>query len=110
MVIINKSGKKYLKNCVMNLSEKTKIQRVENVAQRLFEEQMLVITPKDSLLHRFNEVGTYIWQILDTPKTVEDICAEVNEHFEDIDEKQIFEDITGFIAKLEEKKLVKIHS
>ena len=92
----------------MSLSKKTIIERVENVAQRLFEEQMLVINPKDSLLHRFNEVGTFIWQILETPKTVEEICEKVKEHFENADEKQVFRDVTGFIAKLEEKKLVRI--
>lgn len=94
----------------MKLSGKEKIEIDENVAQRLFEEQMLVINPKDSLLHRFNKVGTFIWQILETPKTVELICAKVNEHFEDIYEKPIFKDITGFIAKLEEKKLERIIS
>ena len=92
----------------MSLSEKDKIERVENVAQRLFEEQMLVINPKDSLLHRFNEVGTFIWQILETPKTVEEICEKVKEHFKDADEEQVLKDVTGFIAKLEEKKLIAI--
>lgn len=92
----------------MNISKKNKIIRSENVAQRLFEEQMLVINPKDSLLHRFNEVGTFIWQILETPKTVEEICEKVKEHFKDADEEQVFKDVTGFIAKLEEKKLITI--
>ena len=92
----------------MNITKKNKIERVENVAQRLFEEQMLVITPKDSLLHRFNEVGTFIWQILEQPKTVEEICKKVKEHFEDADDEQVFKDVTGFVAKLEEKKLVNI--
>ena len=92
----------------MNISKENKIERSGNVAQRLFEEQMLVINPKDSLLHRFNEVGTFIWQILETPKTVEEICAKVKEHFEDADEKQVFEDVTGFVNKLNGKKLVTI--
>ena len=93
---------------LMNISKKDTIERSGNVAQRLFEEQMLVINPKDSLLHRFNEVGTFIWQILETPKTVEEICAEVKEHFKDADEDRVFLDVTGFISKLEEKKLVRI--
>ena len=92
----------------MNISKENKIERSGNVAQRLFEEQMLVINPKDSLLHRFNEVGTFIWQILETPKTVEEICEKVKEHFKDADEEQVLKDVTGFIAKLEEKKLIAI--
>ena len=94
----------------MNITKKDKIERSQNVAQRLFEEQMLVINPKDSLLHRFNEVGTFIWQILDTPKTVEEICAAVKEHFEGVDDEQAFEDVTRFIIKLNEAKLVNINT
>ena len=93
----------------MNITKKDKIKRVENVAQRLFEAQMLVITPKDSLLHRFNEVGTFIWQILDTPKTVAEICTAVKEHFEGVNEEQVFKDATKFLSKMEKKKLVTIN-
>ena len=84
------------------------ITRVENVAQRLFEERMLVITPKDSILHRFNQVGTFIWRLLETPKTVEEIFAAVKEHFEVVDDGQAYDEIAGFITKMKEKKLVTI--
>ena len=83
-----------------------KIVRVENAAQRLFEDRMLVITPRDSMLHRFNEVGTAIWQILETPKTRDEICAEVKERFDGVDAKQLTNDVDVFIEKLKQKKLV----
>ncbi len=94
----------------MNLSKYNIIVRSEKIAQRLFEERMLVITAKDSMLHRFNEVGTCIWQLLETPKTINEICNKIGKNFEEVNEKQIYTDIVDFIAKLEDKKLVKIYS
>lgn len=94
----------------MNLSENEKIIRSDNVAQRLFEERMLVITPKDSMLHRFNEVGTFIWQLLETPKSTEEICSAIKDNFEGVDGNQLTDDIDVFIDKLIQKKLVEICS
>jgi MoaA/NifB/PqqE/SkfB family radical SAM enzyme len=45
---------------MMELQKNNTITRVGNVAPRLFEERMLVITSRDSILHRFNEVGILI--------------------------------------------------
>jgi hypothetical protein len=69
---------------------------------------MLVITPKDSTLHRFNEVGTFIWQTLEHPKTVEEVIDRVVEHYDCDDEKQVDADVTKFIDKLARKKVVEV--
>jgi len=94
----------------MTSEKNAPIVRADNVAQRLFEERMLVITPRDSMLHRFNEVGTFIWQLLETPKTADEICEAIKIQFDSVDEKKLTDDITVFIEKLLEKKLVEVSS
>lgn len=90
----------------MNVNSTSVISRTTNIAQRLFEERMLVITPKNSMLHRFNEVGTYIWRLLETPKTTGELRTAITEHFDGVDETRLKEDIVVFLEKLAEKKLV----
>ncbi len=82
--------------------------RVDNVAQRLFEERMLVITPRDSMLHRFNEVGSFIWQVLETPRTLSEICTEIKKQFDEVDEGKLTDEIELFVRKLKDKKLVEV--
>jgi len=82
------------------------IARSPRIAQRLFEERMLVITVDDSKLHRFNEVATFIWQQLDTPKKIGDICALVAGHFDCAGGDAIEKDIHAFVEVLVRKGLL----
>ncbi len=92
----------------MTTDKNDTIVRADNVAQRLFEERMLVITPRDSMLHRFNEVGSFIWQVLETPKTTAEICTEIKKQFDGVDQEMLTDEIELFIGKLKDKKLVEV--
>ena len=92
----------------MALSPLDVVSRSTRIAQRLFEERMLVITAQDSQLHRFNEVGTFIWQLLEKSMTVGAICTAVEEHFDGFDAGKSFQEISDFLVSLEKKKCVSI--
>jgi hypothetical protein len=92
----------------MTIPSNSTICRAPNLAQRLFEEEMLVISSRDSMLHRFNEVGTFIWGRLEKAMTVNALLAEVADHFEGFDLKRNSSEIETFLAELEKKGLVKI--
>lgn len=92
----------------MMVTIKSKIKTIDKVAQRLFEDRMLIITPQDSTLHRFNEVGTFIWQSLEDPKTVEEIIMKVCDHFDCDDKDQVDTDVVKFIDKLAKNKVVEV--
>jgi hypothetical protein len=78
------------------------------IAQRMFEQRMLVITAKDSMLHRFNEVGTYIWSIIDKPLSLNEVCVSLENHFNGFALKKSFHEITGFMETMEKKNLITI--
>jgi hypothetical protein len=86
------------------------IVRSPRLAQRLFEERMLVITPKDSMLHRLDETGTFIWQQLETPQTAGHLLDAVAGHFNGFDKKEHARDILDFLANLAEIGLVEIRT
>lgn len=92
----------------MTLSSTDSVSRSNKIAHRLFEDRMLVITARDSMLHRFNEVGTFVWQFLEKPKTVSDICSAVASHFEGFIEKKHSSDLFLFLEDLEEKSCIEI--
>jgi hypothetical protein len=92
----------------MKVSPHDSVSRSTRIAQRLFEERMLVITAGDSMLHRFNEVGTFIWQLLEKPQTVNAIRSAVASHFEGFSEKKHSADLYGFLEALEKKGCVEI--
>lgn len=92
----------------MSLSPSDTIARSTRIAQRLFEDRMLVITAKDSMLHRFNEVGTFIWRQLEKPMTAGAICSAVGRHFEGYDAEEHSAELLSFLESLGEKGCVEI--
>ena len=92
----------------MAISSEDIVSRSTRIAQRLFEGRMLVITAEDSLLHRFNEAGTFIWQSLEKPVTVGAICSAIERHFEGFSAKDNIGDLRLFLAALEKKGCVEI--
>jgi hypothetical protein len=92
----------------MQLSPNDLITKNTRIAQRLFEERMLVITAKDSMLHRFNEAGTFIWTILDKPISIKEICKALEENFNCFGAQKNYKEISDFITALKEKDLVRI--
>ena len=53
-----------------------------------------------------NETGAFLWKMLEKGATKEELLKSLLEEYE-VDEKTAESDIDGFIAKLQEAKLVK---
>ena len=87
----------------MTISTYDTLCRAPDLAGRLFEERMLVITAADSMLHSFNEAGTFIWQILEKPKRTQDIVAALADHFQGFDTKKNNREVIAFLEDLEKK-------
>jgi hypothetical protein len=92
----------------MCFSLSDKVVKSTRVAQRLFEGSMLVITAHDSMLHRFNEPGTFIWEIIKKPITIEEIGNSICTNFDEVDKKKMYSDLFLFLSELHKKQLIKI--
>jgi len=58
------------------------------------------------LYYGLDAVGGRIWQLLDTPRTVGDICIALGEEFE-VDDETCRADVLGFVADLVERGIVR---
>lgn len=52
-----------------------------------------------------NEAGAFLWQLMETETTVEDVVAEMLNQYE-IDEATAKKDVEAFVAKLREASLL----
>jgi hypothetical protein len=55
-----------------------------------------------------NEVGAFIWQLLDEPRTVRGICESVVEEFS-VDETTCRADVARFLSSLQQAGLIEGH-
>jgi len=84
-----------------------KISKSEKVASRIIEGQAFVVTPANSTLHLFNEVGTRIWQLIEERKNIEEIIKTICAEYE-VGRATAKKDIHEFLRTLEKKSILKV--
>lgn len=70
------------------------------------EGEAVIVVPGRRELHQLDEVGTFLWNALKEPRTLEDLVGEVCEGFE-VEAGVAERDIREFLEKLEGKGLLR---
>ncbi|MEK6645834.1 MAG: PqqD family protein [Candidatus Firestonebacteria bacterium] len=89
------------------LKEKDKIGQHKNAIGRIIEGNAFIVLPEKNVLCKIDETGTFIWQQLNIPKTIEELKMAVCENFV-VDEKTAYKDLTDFIELLLDKEILEI--
>jgi methyltransferase-like protein len=72
---------------------------------RIIDSQAIILTPENGHMHTLNEVGTFIWELLDGKKTLKAIMDRLCEEF-DIEAAKAQRDVTHFAEDLVRRKLI----
>jgi len=67
--------------------------------------EIFAITPEDGFLHNFNDVGSFIWNLIDGKQNLGEIEGRVLAEYE-VEPNQLRNDLTTFFKALGEKGLV----
>lgn len=85
---------------------KMKVRRNTNSSFQIADGKAVVMLAVNSNIFTLNEIGTVIWQLLDTPRTIEDLTAVTLKKFPDEDQEVIRKDILEFITDCVREKLL----
>jgi hypothetical protein len=78
------------------------IARSRDIAARVLDGEMMIMSARDSTLFNLNEVGTVIWQAADGATSLEDIVArKVCVEF-DVEPAEALKDAEAFVRELAE--------
>ncbi|RLC40416.1 MAG: hypothetical protein DRH51_05650 [Candidatus Coatesbacteria bacterium] len=64
-----------------------------------------VLLPRDKTIHRFTDVGSLIWRLIDKNFSESEIIKEVVNQY-DVEEEVVLNDLENFIKELVEKKIL----
>jgi hypothetical protein len=59
-----------------------KFKRAPECAHRVIEGEAFIVSSKNGGVHLLNEVGTFVWSLLDGTNTLDEIAAAVVDEFE----------------------------
>lgn len=93
----------------LNYLEKCFKKHPDIVSRKIADEVILVPIRRNvgdlESIYTLNEVGAFIWELIDGKRKVKDIRKMIVEEF-DVDEKKAEKDLIEFISQLEEVKVV----
>jgi len=84
---------------MFTIHDKTKIKRLPNIPWRSFENECTVLDLEKGDYYTLDEVGSFIWILLDGKYTAGRITRKIADHF-DIDSETAMADLSEFAAKL----------
>ena len=79
--------------------------QTEKLPWRVIESRGVILNPKRSEVHEFNETATMIWQHIDGQSSAEQIAEKLCSEFE-VESQQALSDVHLFLKSLENAGLI----
>ena len=77
----------------------------QDIAHRVIDDETIILTPEDGMLHNLNPVATRIFELADGKRRIRDIIAYICEEFE-VEENVAQKDTINFIQDSIHKKFL----
>ena len=81
--------------------------RQEEILASVMEDEVVMMNLQTDSYYGTNAVGTRIWELLEQPLTVAELCQLLQEEFE-VDDETCQQDVLPFLEKIIDEKLVRI--
>ena len=68
-------------------------------------DDVMILDPQSGSYFAIRQVGADIWDLIETPRSLRDICLELIERY-DVDEEACAPDVKSFVTELVESGLI----
>ncbi len=83
------------------------VSKIDKIAYRTIVDEVVVMTPDDSMLHTLNSIGSDIFSNINGKKSVKEICDIIYKDY-DATEEKIAKDVSKFISELVKKNILSL--
>jgi hypothetical protein len=93
-----------------SIEEACVVERKDDVVMaRIGERELALMSVEQGAYYDLNEVASRIWELLEAPRSVQDICAALGEEY-DVTAHACLRDVTTCLAAWQEQGLVQLHN
>ena len=93
----------------MTLSKKSRVIVKENQVSCELEEERVILNLDDNVYYGLNEVGSAVWDLIQQPTYVSEICDAIAQQFE-VKSGDCEKDVLVMLGQLEEASLLQVLS
>lgn len=88
-----------------SLTGTTTVARTEDALSTSIDDETVILHASGGKYYGLNDVGTFIWEFLEEPRTIDAICTAVTAEY-DVESKRCETDVNEMISELATKGLV----
>jgi Coenzyme PQQ synthesis protein D (PqqD) len=89
----------------MNAAANGVWQRNPSLAWREIDDETVIISPDESVMHELNDTGSFLWRNIDGRRTAEDLAALLVEQY-DVAQETALADALELLEELSTRKLL----
>jgi hypothetical protein len=89
----------------MNVAARDVWQKNPSLAWREIDEETVIISPGESVMHELNDTGSFVWRNIDGQRTAEDLAALLTEQYE-VSRETALDDALFLLEELSARKLL----
>jgi hypothetical protein len=90
----------------MSLGAEARVVRSEEPLTALVDGETVMFSPGQGAYFGLDPVGTRVWELLEQPRSIDDVCAALRSEF-DVDAETCRADVEALIERLREAELVR---
>ena len=85
----------------------TTVIRNEDIIFSDMDDETVMMSMEKGEYYGINPVGRRIWELVETPRTADDICKALHEEY-NVSPEQCHKDVLAFLVRLLEKDIIKV--
>jgi hypothetical protein len=89
------------------LTTTTTVVAADDALSTTIDGETVILHPDVGKYYGLNEVGTFVWELLQEPRPVDELCREVVDAYE-VDRDRCRSDVEDLLVELVEKDLVRL--
>ena len=83
------------------------LKRTDDIVSSDIDGETVMMSIENGKYYGMDTIGSRVWELLEVPITLTDMCTRLSEEYE-IDENTCSNDVTSFLEKLKEEKLISV--
>lgn len=89
----------------MKINTDTVVQKQTATPHKRIGKEVLILNLRDGNYFVINEIGFFIWNLIDGRKSIEKIASRISSQF-DVSKTKALRDMTAFVKQLDKIKLI----
>lgn len=86
----------------------TVVEQCDNIFAQEIDNDIVMLDPERGFYFGANRVGNTIWELIQAPQKIEDICAELLNRFTNVDQVTCEKETLTFLNQLYANNLIKV--